>query len=268
MRHAYTRATAMPPDLVEAQARANSACEKVWREARRKSDFAMVRPHLEEVVRLTREAAAALAPALDLSPYDALMDGYQRGMRAADVAPVFADYEALPAPGAAAGRGAPGTQPGPDAAARSVPDRGAGGAVPNACPNVSGSISTTRGWTVRRIRSPAARTTDVRITTRYDEADFTQAVLAVVHETGHALYERGLPASEARQPVGEAAGMAAHESQSLIVEMQACRSDAFLAFARPVAARGVRRRCGAVSAGQSRAAVAAHRARLHPRRCR
>ena len=39
MRHAYIRATAMPPDLVEAQARANSACEKVWREARRKSDF-------------------------------------------------------------------------------------------------------------------------------------------------------------------------------------------------------------------------------------
>ncbi len=39
MRHAYTRATAMPPDLVEAQARANSACEKVWREARRHSDF-------------------------------------------------------------------------------------------------------------------------------------------------------------------------------------------------------------------------------------
>ena len=34
MRHAYTRATALPTDLVEAQARANSACEKVWREAR------------------------------------------------------------------------------------------------------------------------------------------------------------------------------------------------------------------------------------------
>ena len=75
--------------------------------------------------------------------------------------------------------------------------------------------------------------TDVRITTRYDETDFTQAVLAVVHETGHALYERGLPAAWARQPVGEAAGMAAHESQSLIVEMQACRSDAFLTWLGP-----------------------------------
>ncbi len=75
--------------------------------------------------------------------------------------------------------------------------------------------------------------TDVRITTRYDEADFTQAVLAVVHETGHALYERGLPAAYSRQPVGEAAGMATHESQSLIVEMQACRSDAFLSWLGP-----------------------------------
>jgi carboxypeptidase Taq len=74
----------------------------------------------------------------------------------------------------------------------------------------------------------------VRITTRYDEADFTQAVLAVVHETGHALYERGLPEAYTRQPVGEAAGMAAHESQSLIVEMQACRSDAFLTFLGPL----------------------------------
>src|SRR5262252_148363 len=92
MRHAYIRATAMPPDLVEAQARANSACEKVWREARRGADFAMVRPHLEEVVRLMREAAAALAPALGLDPYDALMDGFQRGMRTADIARIFTEY--------------------------------------------------------------------------------------------------------------------------------------------------------------------------------
>ena len=95
MRHDHTRATALPADLVEAQARANSACEKIWREARRKSDFSLVRPHLAEVLRLVREQAAALAPALGLSPYDALMDGYQRGIGAADVVPVFANYEAF-----------------------------------------------------------------------------------------------------------------------------------------------------------------------------
>ncbi|MCX7932777.1 MAG: carboxypeptidase M32, partial [Rhodovarius sp.] len=71
---------------------------------------------------------------------------------------------------------------------------------------------------------------DVRITTRYREDDLAQALFGVLHETGHALYERGLPAAWRRQPVGEAAGMAVHESQSLIIEMQACRGDHFLRF--------------------------------------
>ena len=132
MRQAYIRATALPRDLVEAQARANSACEKVWREARRDADFARVRATLEEVVRLVREAAAALAPALGLSPYDALMDGFQHGLRAADVAPVFADYEHFLRRRVAAGGRAPGAPAGADAPARPVPDRRAGGAVPPA----------------------------------------------------------------------------------------------------------------------------------------
>ncbi len=71
---------------------------------------------------------------------------------------------------------------------------------------------------------------DVRITTRYDETDPAQAIMGVLHETGHGLYERGLPPAWARQPVGAAAGMAAHESQSLIIEMQAARSDAYLGW--------------------------------------
>ena len=66
MRHAHTRATAVPADLVEAQARANAACEKVWREARRTKDFPAVAPALAEVVNLTRQHADALAPALGL----------------------------------------------------------------------------------------------------------------------------------------------------------------------------------------------------------
>jgi carboxypeptidase Taq len=232
MRHAYIRATAMPPDLVEAQARANSACEKVWREARRQSDFAQVRPHLEEVVRLTREAAAALAPALGLDPYDALMDGYQHGMRTADVAKVFAEYEtflrrALPQAEERQARNPPPLRP-----ADPFPI-----AVQEAlCRRLSERMGLE--FTHARLDRSAhpfsgGTPVDVRITTRYDETDFTQAVLAVVHETGHALYERGLPAAWARQPVGEAAGMAAHESQSLIVEMQACRSDPFLSWLGP-----------------------------------
>lgn len=232
MRHAHTRATALPNDLVEAQARANSACEKIWREARRTNDFAMVRGPLAEVVKLVREQAAALAPALNLSRYDALMDGYQRGVGAADVTPVFAAYEtflrtALPEVEARQAR-----QP--------VPLRPQGPFPIAKQETLCRQLSERIGLDFEHSRLDRSAhpfsggtPTDVRITTRYDEADFTQAVLAVVHETGHALYERGLPPAYARMPVGDAAGMAAHESQSLIIEMQACRSDPFLRWLGP-----------------------------------
>jgi carboxypeptidase Taq len=232
MRHAHTRATAMPTALVEAQARANAACEKVWREARRTSDFALVRGHLAEVVRLVREQAAALASVLRLAPYDALMDGYQRGVLACDIAPIFAGYETFL------------RRTLPEVEARQarlpLPVRPQGPFPVRAQEALCRRLAEGLGLDFEHARLDRSEhpfsggtSSDVRITTRYDEADFTQAVLAVVHETGHALYERGLPAAHARQPVGEAAGMAVHESQSLIIEMQACRSDAFLRWLGP-----------------------------------
>jgi carboxypeptidase Taq len=75
---------------------------------------------------------------------------------------------------------------------------------------------------------------DVRITTRYDETDFTSALWGVLHESGHALYDFGLPGGRWRhQPVGRARGMQMHEGQSLLMEMQACRSAEFIAWAAP-----------------------------------
>jgi carboxypeptidase Taq len=232
MRHAYVRATSMPSDLVEAQARANSACEKVWREARRQSDFAQVRSHLEEVVRLMREAAAALAPALCLDPYDALMDGYQRGMRTADVTTVFAGYEEFLRWSLPRAEERQACSPPPKRPKSPFPVVVQEALCNRLAERLGLDFAHAR---LDRSAHPFSGGTpaDVRITTRYDETDFTQAVLAVVHETGHALYERGLPPAWERQPVGDAAGMAAHESQSLIVEMQACRSDAFLGWLGP-----------------------------------
>ncbi len=55
--------------------------------------------------------------------------------------------------------------------------------------------------------------------------------MGVLHEPGHAPYEAGRPRGWRRPPVGNARGMVLHESQSLLMEMQACRSDAFVAFA-------------------------------------
>ena len=232
MRHAHLRASAVPADLVEAQARANAACETIWRGARRDADFARVAPALAEVLNLARQQAAALSAALHLSPYDALMDGYQRGIGAADVAPVFTAYarflhDALPrAEELQASRPPPLRPEGPFPADRQEA----------LCRRLSEAAGLEAEHSrLDRSAHPFCGGTpsDVRITTRYDETDFARALLGVLHETGHALYERGLPAAFARQPVGEAAGMAAHESQSLIIEMQACRSDAYLGWLGP-----------------------------------
>jgi carboxypeptidase Taq len=227
MRRAYTRAVAVPADLVEALARASSKCEKVWREAKSKASFNLVRPQLTELVNLTRHKSVALGQALQMNPYDALMDGYQRGTKASEVASIFGTYERfltenLPLVEARQAKQGPVMKPmGPFPLA----------AQEKLCRRISSRIGL--DFDFARLDQSAhpfsgGIPSDVRITTRYDENDFTKAVMAVIHETGHAMYERGLPASYARQPVGENAGMAVHESQSLIVEMIACRSDDYL----------------------------------------
>jgi carboxypeptidase Taq len=234
MREAHLRATAVPRDLVEARSRANSACETVWRTARPSADFELVRPAMTEVLNLTRQMAAILGETLGLTPYDALMSQYQRGIKASDVAPVFADYErflhgTLPEVEAAQRRQEPtALPPGPypatlqEALCRRL-SQGAGLNYSHA--RLDRSAHPFCGGTP----------TDIRITTRYDEQDFCSALLGVLHETGHALYEQNLPRGYMRQPVGAAAGMATHESQSLIVEMQAIRGQAYLSYLAPVA---------------------------------
>lgn len=68
---------------------------------------------------------------------------------------------------------------------------------------------------------------DVRLTNRYNEHNFISGVMGIIHETGHGLYEQGLPIKYKNQPVGKAKSMAVHESQSLFMEMQVGRSGEF-----------------------------------------
>ena len=233
MRRSWVHATALDEDLVEALSRAVSACEAAWRTARADDDFRAVRPHLETVLARIREVAAAKAERLGLTPYDALLDEYEPDGRCDEIDTVFSDLEAF-LPGFL-------TQ---------VLDRQRSASPPDP-PSGPFPIDGQRALGVRFMERlgfdfahgrldvslhPFCGGTpdDVRITTRYDESDFTSALMGVLHETGHALYERGLPAAWRGQPVGEARGMAVHESQSLLIEMQVCRSREFLGFAAPL----------------------------------
>ena len=234
MRRAWVRSAAVPPRLVEARTRANTACEMAWRTARPASDYAAVLPLLEEVAKLTVEAGQALAEALGVPPYDALLDGFEPGGRSADIDPAFDDLAAF-LPGftdAAIERQAAG------------PPLQIEGPFPAARQEALGRrFMAALGFDFGRGRLDVSHhpftggaPDDIRITTRYDEADFLTGLYAVLHETGHAQYAAGLPRQWRHQPVGRARGMTLHESQSLLIEMQVCRGPAFMAWAAPLMA--------------------------------
>ena len=65
---------------------------------------------------------------------------------------------------------------------------------------------------------------DVRITTRYHPKRFYESFFGILHEAGHGIYEQGLPAEQFGTPLGSAASLGIHESQSRLWEHQVGRS--------------------------------------------
>ena len=82
--------------------------------------------------------------------------------------------------------------------------------------------------------SPRASPGDIRVTTRLDPNDLFSGLLGALHETGHAMYDLGLPQDWRDQPVGRDRGMALEESQSLLTEMIICRSRPFVRYVQPL----------------------------------
>jgi len=233
MRRRWRRQTALNADLVEARAKASSACESKWRDARPKGDFSLVKNELQTLLDLVRESAQAFGDVLNCDPYDALLDQYTPGLKKEIVDPLF-NRLAGELPGLlhrileAQGR----------RESANVPE----GPFPIDAQRALGQkLMAVIGFDFEMGRldeslHPFSGGTpdDLRITTRYEEGEFMSGLMGVLHETGHALYEKGLPKDWRLQPVGEARGMDIHESQSLLIEMQACRSLEFLTFASPL----------------------------------
>jgi len=225
MRRLWVHASAVEPRLVEALSRAGTRCYQVWVDARPGGVFEAMRPALETVLGLVREVAAAKAAALGTTPYDALIDQFEPGLRAERVAELFAPLRSTlpglvervlerqahhPAPPVPAALGPYGVE---------------------AQRRLGLDVMTLLGFDFERGRLDVSAhpfcggaTGDVRITTRYREDDFASAMMGVAHETGHALYELNRPEAWRGLPAGAARGMAVHESQSLFVEMQLFRS--------------------------------------------
>ena len=210
-----------------------SQCEITWLKARPANDFNELRPHLERVFELTRQKAQVLADASGLSPYDALLDLYEPDCTSAEIDSLFTEL----------------TEFLPNLVSEIIEYQQSKGPILqpdgpfdiNIQKRIGQTLMANLGFDFDHGRLDVSAhpfcggsPDDIRITTRYTDQDFSQSIMGVIHETGHALYERGLPASFRGQPVGRARSMGIHESQSLLMEMQACRSPQFISYLAPI----------------------------------
>lgn len=232
MRRERDRAIATPLSLVTRLAKATALAEVRWLEAKQQDSFVIFAPHLEEVVALTRDKAAVLSQALGVAPYDALIDTFSPGFKSAEVGQLFRVVSRrLPNLIREAIELQAGSPPLPLAGKVSLSKQRA----------LAIEVMRTIGFPFDRGRLDESDHPftegvwgDVRVTTRFDVNDPFTGLMGVLHETGQAMYDLGLPAEWREQPVGRDRGMALEESLSLLLEMVIGRSRPFLQWLRPL----------------------------------
>ena len=233
MKRMHVHSTAMDASLVSALTQTSASCEMCWREARSENDFSKITKQFEYLLSLVREKAACKSDALNCSPYDALIDEFEPGIKQSEIDILFDDLlEVLP-----------------NIYRRALEKQSRN--TPPVFPKGPFSIASQRELGVQIMKRLGfdfehgrldvslhpfcgGSPDDLRITTRYCEDDFMQGLMGIMHETGHSLYESNLPEKWRLQPAGKARGMTIHESQSLLVEMQIGRSLEFIKFIAPL----------------------------------
>ncbi len=205
-RRAYNRATKIPVSLVEEFEKSRTLARGAWVHARDENNFSEFEPHLEKIIQLTRQKADLWG--YEESPYDALIEDYEPGIRAGQIRPILEDLRIALVDLLGKTRG--------EAVAEGFLD----GDYPRA--GQEGRIDKT----VHPFATSLGPC-DHRITTRYKEKRFEVSLYGVMHETGHALYEQGLRADRAGLPQGEAVSLGIHESQSRLWENHVGRTTQF-----------------------------------------
>lgn len=225
----YQRQTRVPAEFVARRTQTAALSYNTWVKARPESDFDAVAPWLERNLDLSREYASFFPESAH--PADALIDGIDPGMRAADIRRVFAELRAQLVPIVRAITAQP---PADDGCLKQF--------FPEAEQLRFGLAMARRcGYDLERGRQDKTAHPfmthfsigDVRITTRVKERDFGEAFFSTLHEAGHAMYGQGhAPALEGTL-LAEGASSGVHESQSRLWENLVGRSADFWEFAYP-----------------------------------
>ena len=224
----YAHAKCIDPNLQAAYSIATSECVFEWKKAREENDFKALTPSLNHVFDLARQIAHAKADHFGKDPYDMMLDLYDPDRTTEEIQKVYDVLKAAL----------------PKLLEQVMEKQKKEQLIPLLEPideptqeAIGLRIIESMGFDLSKGRldksaHPFCTGTndDVRLTTRYNPHDFISGLYAIIHETGHGLYQQYLPHRHRDQPVGQAKGMAFHESQSLIMERQAAGSQEFTRF--------------------------------------
>ncbi|MFO0859948.1 MAG: carboxypeptidase M32 [Phycisphaerales bacterium] len=238
-RRDYDRLTKLPASLVAELAKVGSQAQEVWKEARQKNDFAMFAPWLEKMFELSRQKADCYGVPSGGERYDALLDEYEPGMTAKQIEAIFTPLRSrltdLVQRVAKVGQ-----HPDTSIVKRPVPadkQHAFGLMVLQA---MKFDLEAGRLDVTTHPFCSGLAPGDTRLTTRYRDEAFTDALYGTMHEAGHGLYEQGLPKSATPeglygQPLAESISLGIHESQSRMWENLVGRSREFWTWALPLA---------------------------------
>ncbi len=232
MKRIWTHARAVPGEIIDELSRAGSACMMRWRVSRQENDFASLEPALAHVVERVKEKAQATSEALKQAPYACLLAEYEPGLELERLDRCFEQLQSFLPSLIQRVIEKQKSEPQDDQASHPVTRDAQRAFWAHVVDALGLDCSRSR---LDESAHPFCGGTpdDIRITTRCKAGDYVEGLMGVIHECGHANYEQGLPLDFRYQPVGHARGMVIHESQSLLLEMLACRSRAFFQWLAP-----------------------------------
>jgi len=217
----YGRAVRLPESFVREFAEEQSKAFHAWVKAREDADFGVFKPHLDRLIELLRKKADLLG--YEGSPYNALLEEFERGATAEGLRELFGE---LAARQSALVRRIAACEADQDAKwlDQDWPEP--------AQQAFTVSILKSMGYDLeagRQDKSVHPFTTsfdvrDVRITTRFDPRNPLTGLSGSMHEGGHALYDQGFLESDRRTPLASAPSLGMHESQSRMWENMIGRS--------------------------------------------
>jgi carboxypeptidase Taq len=210
-----SREEKLPLEFVKELTQVTSEAYHVWMDARQKKDFAIFAPYLTKIVALKRREAELVG--FKESPYDALLDTFEPYATTREIAVALGDLKNFLAPFLVKIKNSK-VKPPREAIAGDFDVEAQKAFCAMAAKQVGYDFDAGRLDVSAHPFSTSFHPLDSRITTRYCRSEFLQSISGVIHETGHALYEQGLPVAQFGTPLGEAVSLGIHESQSRMWE--------------------------------------------------